>query len=408
MNISENFIRRPIATSLIMAGIAMFGIIAYRALPVSDLPQVDYPTITVSASLPGANPDTMASAVATPMERQFTSIAGLDSMISSSSQGSSNITLQFDLSRDIDGATVDVETAIAEAMPLLPPGMPTPPSFRKVNPGDHAIISLFLTSPTMRLSDLDEYAETMVAQRISMVDGVAQVQVFGSAKYAVRVQVDPNQLASRRIGLNEIDAALQNWNVNIPTGTLYGPHTAYNVQVNGQLMRAWEYRPMIIAYRNGAAVRLEDVAHVIDSVEDDKNVSQIYGGEYGTQGTRGVNLQVMRQPGSNTIEVIDNIKRAAARLPGADASLRAPGNSRRPLQEHSRSFPGHPVHHGRHPGPGHHGDFPVPAQFLRHHDSRHGAAVLHRGHVLGDVPAEFQHQQHFHDGADPLHRLRGG
>ena len=292
-----------------MAGIAMFGVIAFRALPVSDLPQVDYPTITVSASLPGANPDTMASAVATPLERQFTSIAGLDSMISSSSQGNSNVTLQFDLSRDIDGATVDVETAIAEAMPLLPPGMPTPPSFRKVNPGDQAIISLFLTSPTMRLSDLDEYAETMVAQRISMVDGVAQVQVFGAAKYAVRVRVDPNKLATRQIGLDEIDAALRNWNVNIPTGTLYGPHTSYNVQVNGQLMKAWEYRPMIVAYRNGAAVRLEDVAQVIDSVEDDKNFSQIYGGEYGTQGTRGVNLQVMRQPGSNTIEVIDNIKR---------------------------------------------------------------------------------------------------
>ena len=292
-----------------MAGIAMFGIIAYRALSVSDLPQVDYPTITVSASLPGANPDTMASAVATPLERQFTSIAGLDSMVSSSSQGNSNVTLQFDLSRDIDGATVDVETAIAEAMPLLPPGMPTPPSFRKVNPGDQPIISLFLTSPTMRLSDLDEYAETMVAQRISMVDGVAQVQVFGAAKYAVRVRVDPNQLATRQIGLNEIDDALRNWNVNIPTGTLFGPHTSYNVQVNGQLMKAWEYRPMIVAYRNGAAVRLSDVATVIDSVEDDKNFSQIYGGEYGTQGTRGVNLQVMRQPGSNTIEVTDNVKR---------------------------------------------------------------------------------------------------
>src|SRR5438477_9545215 len=223
VNVSENFIRRPIATSLIMAGIALFGVIADRALPVSDLPQVDYPTINVSASLPGANPDTMASAVATPLERQFTTIAGLDSMISNSSQGSTNITLQFSLDRDIDGATVDVEAAIAEAMPLLPPGMPTPPSFRKQNPGDFGIISIFLTSPTMRLSDLDEYAETMVAQRISMVEGVAQVQVFGSAKYAVRVQVDPNILASRQIGLNEIDAALKNWNVNIPTGTLYGP-----------------------------------------------------------------------------------------------------------------------------------------------------------------------------------------
>ncbi len=164
----------------------------------------------------------MASAVATPLERQFTTIAGLDSMISNSGQGSTSITLQFDLSRDIDGATVDVETAIAEAMPLLPPGMPTPPSFRKVNPGDLPIISLFLTSPTMRLSDLDEYAETMIAQRISMVEGVAQVQVFGSAKYAVRVQVDPNELAARGSASTKSTQRVRNWNVNIPTGTLYG------------------------------------------------------------------------------------------------------------------------------------------------------------------------------------------
>src|ERR1044071_7534998 len=196
MNISESFIQRPIATSLLMAGIALFGIIAYRALPVSDLPQIDYPTINVSASLPGANPDTMASAVATPLERQFTTIAGLDSMTSNSGQGSTNITLQFDLSRDIDGATVDVETAIAEAMPLLPPGMPSPPSFRKTNPGDMPIINLMVSSPAMRLSDLDEYAESMIAPRISMVNGVAQVQVFGAAKYAVRVQVDPTLVAS--------------------------------------------------------------------------------------------------------------------------------------------------------------------------------------------------------------------
>src|SRR5499427_2768368 len=223
MNISEHFIRRPIATSLLMLAIALFGVIAYNALPVSDLPQVDYPTITVFASLPGANPDTMASSVATPLERQFTTIAGLDSMISNSGQGSASITLTFDLSRDIDGATVDVETAIAEAMPLLPPGMPTPPSFRKVNPGDSPIFNLFLTSPTMKLTDLDEYAETMVAKNISMVSGVAQVQVFGAAKYAVRVQVDPTTLAARQIGLNEVENSLRNWNVNLPTGTLYGP-----------------------------------------------------------------------------------------------------------------------------------------------------------------------------------------
>ncbi len=309
MNVSETFIRRPIATSLLMAAIALFGVIAYRALPVSDLPQVDYPTINVNASLPGANPDTMASAVATPLERQFTTIAGLDSMTSTSGQGSSNITLQFDLSRGIDGATVDVETAIAEAMPLLPPGMPTPPSFRKMNPGDSPIIFLFISSPTMPLSDVDEYAETMVAQRISMVEGVAQVQVFGSTKYAVRVQVDPNVLASRGIGLNEVDAALRNWNVNIPTGTLFGPKRSYNITANGQLMRAADYKPLIVTYRNGAAVRLDQVAHVLDSTEDDKNYSKIYGGEFGTEGTRGVNLAVFRQPGSNTIEVTDAVKR---------------------------------------------------------------------------------------------------
>ena len=308
MNISETFIRRPIATSLIMAAIALFGVISYRALPVSDLPQVDYPTITVGAGLPGANPDTMASAVATPLERQFTTIAGLDSMTSNSGQGSTSITLQFDLSRDIDGATVDVETAIAEAMPLLPPGMPSPPSFRKVNPGDQPIISLFVTSPTMRLSDLDEYAETTLAQRISMVEGVAQVQVYGAAKYAVRVQVDPNALFHRQIGLNEVDAALRDWNVNVPTGTLYGQKKAYNITANGQLMKAFDYKPLIVTYRNGAPVRLQDVANVIDSLEDDKNLSLIYGGEYG-MGTRGVNLAVMRQPGSNTIEVTDAIKR---------------------------------------------------------------------------------------------------
>ncbi len=308
MNISENFIQRPIATSLLMAGIALFGVIAYRALPVSDLPQVDYPTITVSAGLPGGNPDTMASAVATPLERQFTTIAGLDSMISSSSQGSSNITLQFNLNRDIDGATVDVETAIAEAMPLLPPGMPSPPSFRKVNPGDQPILNFFVTSPTMRLSDLDEYAETMVAQRVSMVSGVAQVQVFGAAKYAVRVQVDPNKLAAHQIGLDEVAGAINNWNINLPTGTLYGHSTAFNVVANGQLMRAAAYRPMIVAYRNGAAVRLSDVANVIDSVQDDKQNALIYGGEYGNQGTKGITMSVFRQPGSNTIEVVDNIK----------------------------------------------------------------------------------------------------
>ena len=308
MNFSEIFIKRPIATSLLMLAIAMFGVIAYWALPVSDLPQVDYPTIRVQAGLPGASPQTMASSVATVLERQFTTIAGLDSMISQSNMGGSDITLQFNLSRDIDGAAVDVETAIAAATPLLPAGMPTPPSFNKQNPADQPVIQLAMNSPTMRLSDVDEYAETMVASRVSMVPGVAQVQIWGSAKYAVRVQVDPNALATRKIGLNEINDAIQNWNVNIPTGTLFGPRRAYNVLANGQLRHAAEYGPMIVAYRNGSPVRLNQVARVIDSVQDDKQVSKMYSREFGLSGTSMVQLQVSRQPGSNTLQVIDRIR----------------------------------------------------------------------------------------------------
>ena len=211
-------------------------------MPVSDLPNVDFPTLTVTASLPGANPETMANSVATPLERQFTSIAGLDSMVSMNSLGSSQVTLQFDLARDIDGAEVDVETAIAACMPLLPPGMPNPPSFRKSNPSDFPILMLALSSPTLPLSKIDEYAETTIAQRISQVSGVAQVNIWGAAKFAVRVQVDPDKLAAQQIGLNEIDQALQVWNVNMPTGTLYGAHQAFTVQATGQLFNAAAYR----------------------------------------------------------------------------------------------------------------------------------------------------------------------
>ncbi|MDQ6678413.1 MAG: efflux RND transporter permease subunit [Acidobacteriota bacterium] len=306
MNFSEFFIRRPIATSLLMLGIAMFGIVAYRALPVSDMPNVDFPTINVGASLPGADPATMASAVATPLERQFTGIAGLDSMTSSSSTGSTSITLQFDLDRKIDGATVDVETAISAATPLLPPGIPSPPSFRKQNPADSPIMFLGLTSKTLPMYKLDEYAETLVAQRVSMVNGVAQVNVMGAQKYAVHVQVDPRKLATRRIGIDEVASAIQGWNSNLPTGTLYGPHTAYNVEANGQLMDATDFRPMVVAWRNGSPIRLQDVANVLDSVEDDKNTSWLI---YPHEQFKAINLMIMRQPGSNTIEVTDAIKK---------------------------------------------------------------------------------------------------
>ncbi len=302
MNIASAFIRRPIMTTLVMAAILLFGIVGYRALAVSDLPNVDYPTIQVSANLPGANPNTMASAVATPLEKQFSTIAGIDSMTSTSTLGHSQITLQFDLDRKIDGAAQDVQAAIARAAPQLPPNMPTPPTYNKVNPADTPILFMTVSSPTLPLYTVDQYAETLLAQRISMVKGVAQVVIYGSRKYAVRIQLDPQALASRQIGIDEVTTAVQNANVNLPTGTLYGEHRAFTLQANGQLTRASEYRPLIIAYRNGSPVRLEEIGSVFDSVQDDKVSNN-------DNGIPSIVLAVQRQPGTNTVEVVDSIQR---------------------------------------------------------------------------------------------------
>jgi HAE1 family hydrophobic/amphiphilic exporter-1 len=302
MNISELFVRRPVMTGLVMIGILMFGIMSYRLLPVAALPNVDFPTIQVTASLPGASPETMASAVATPLEKQFSTIAGLDSMNSTSALGTTQITLQFALDRNIDAAAQDVQSAISLAQKQLPPTLTTPPSYRKVNPADAAIFYLALTSPTLPLSQVDEYAETQLAQRISTINGVAQVQVFGSQKYAVRVQLDPKALASRGIGLDEVQQAIDRHNVNLPTGTLYGEHRAYTLHASGQLTNAAAYRPLIVAYRNGSPVRLGDLGRVIDSVQTNK-VAAWYNGE------RAIVLAIQRQPGTNTIEVVDAIKR---------------------------------------------------------------------------------------------------
>jgi HAE1 family hydrophobic/amphiphilic exporter-1 len=316
VNIAELFIRRPIATTLVMAAILIAGIAGYRVLPVSDLPNVDFPTILVSASLPGANPDTMASSVATPLEKQFSTIAGLDSMSSVNALGLTAITLQFSLSRDIDAAAQDVQAAIAKAASQLPPGMPTPPSYQKVNPADQPILYLALNSPTLPLSQVDEYAETLIAQRVSMVSGVAQVAVFGSQKYAVRVQLDPDALANRGIGIDEISAAVQAGNVNLPTGTLYGKHQAFTVEANGQLTDAAAYRPLIVAYRNGSPVRLQELGRVIDSVENDK-IAAWY------RDRRSIGLAILRQPGTNTVEVVDGIKKL---LPSFRAQMPASVN----------------------------------------------------------------------------------
>ena len=315
MNLSELFIRRPIATSLLMLAIALFGFVAYRALPVSDLPNVDFPTISVSASLPGASPETMASSVATPLEKQFSTIAGVDQMTSTSSLGSTQITLQFSLDRNLDGAALDVQSCISRTSRSLPPGMPSPPSFRKVNPADMPIFSLTLTSDTLPLYELNEYADTMMGQRISMVSGVAQVQIQGSANRAVRIQVDPPALAAKGIGIDELTAAIRSGNVNMPTGELYGPTRSYTIQASGQLVRAAEYRPLVVAYRNGSPVRLEEVANVVDSLEDDKSASWYYDRD---GNSRAIMLQVMKQPGTNTIQVVDSVK---ALLPGFQQQL---------------------------------------------------------------------------------------
>src|SRR5580704_5869192 len=301
MNIAEPFIRRPVMTTLVMAAILLFGILGYRALAVSELPNVDYPTIQVGASLPGASPDTMASAVATPLEKQFSTIAGIDSMTSTSSLGSTSITLQFDLSRNIDGAAQDVQAAIARASAQLPPSMPTPPTYNKVNPADQPILYVAMGSKTLPLYTVDQYAETLMGQRISMVKGVAQVQVYGSQKYAVRIQLDPQALATRQIGIDDVHTAVQNANVNLPVGTLYGEHRAFTLQANGQLTHASVYRPLIVAYRNGSPVRLEDLGKVYDSVQNDRVANW-------WNDTDSVVLAIERQPGTNTVEVVDAVK----------------------------------------------------------------------------------------------------
>jgi hydrophobic/amphiphilic exporter-1 (mainly G- bacteria), HAE1 family len=315
MNISEGFIRRPIATSLLMAAIALFGIVSYLALPISDLPAVEYPTINVGASLPGGDPVTMAASVASPLERQFTTIAGVDEMTSRSGTGSSNVTLTFDLNRDIDSAVTDVQTAISAALPLLPPTLTAPPSFRKQNPADFPILQINLTSDTLDMAKVDEYAENVLAPRISMVDGVAQVTVQGSAKYAVRVQVDPERLQAQKIGFNEIDTALQNWNVTEPTGQLFGPLATYTIQTKGQLNNADEFRQIVVAYRNGRPVRLSQVANVLDSVQALTQRAWYITKDFQR---RSITLQVQKQPGTNVIQVADAVR---AVLPGLEGQL---------------------------------------------------------------------------------------
>jgi HAE1 family hydrophobic/amphiphilic exporter-1 len=308
VSISELFIKRPVMTTLVMAGILIFGIMGYRLLPVSDLPNVDFPTINVRAGLSGASPETMAAVAATPLEKQFSTIPGLDQITSTSTQGSTNITLQFALSRDIDAAAQDVQAQLSRVQHDLPRDM-LPPSFSKQNPADAPILMLALTTPTLPLPVLDEYAETFLAQRLSMVSGVASVDVFGSMKYAVRIRLDPRAMAARGVGLDDISAAVSAGNVNMPSGVLYGRYKALTLQANGQLQNAKEFRRLIVSYRNGSPVRLEDVGLVSDSVENDKSAGWF-------TGTRGIILAVRRQPGTNTVRVAQDVHRMVEQLRG--------------------------------------------------------------------------------------------
>lgn len=314
MNIPELFIKRPVMTTLVMAGILIFGIMAYRLLPVSELPNVDFPTIQVSATLPGSSPETMASSVATPLEREFSTIAGLDSMTSSSALGATQITLQFTLEKNIDAAAQDVQTAISKTLRLLPSEMTTPPSFRKVNPADEPIIYLALSSPNVPLSTVSEYADTMMAQRISMINGVAQVQIFGMQKRAVRVQVNPDRLNAAGIALEDISKAVSDSNVNLPTGALAGRHRTWTVQTSGQLEKADDYSDVIVTWKNGSPVYLREVARITESVENDEVASWL-------DGTRTIVMAVQRQPGTNTVKVADAVKELVPvfrkQMPGA-------------------------------------------------------------------------------------------
>src|SRR5438046_619440 len=307
MQVLRIFMERPIMTTRVTFAILLFGIVGFRALPVSALPSVDHPPRHVTAAQPGANPETMASSIATPLERAFSTIAGLRSMSSSNVQGVTTITMQFALDRDIDAAAQDVQAAIAQA--ILPP-MPRPPSYAKQNPSEQPILYLALTSNTLPLYTVNEYAETMLAQRISSVSGVSRVQVFGAQKYAVRIQVDPDRLAAHEIGVDEVQRAIQQSNVNLPTGRLRGPKQAFTVQSTGQLMEAAAYRPLIVEWRNGVALRLEELGKVIDSVEDNKTIAW-------NNGTRSIILALSRQPGTNTVAIVNNVRKILPELRAA-------------------------------------------------------------------------------------------
>jgi hydrophobic/amphiphilic exporter-1 (mainly G- bacteria), HAE1 family len=311
MTLSELCIRRPVLTTLITVSFLVFGAFAYRLLPVSALPRVDFPTIEITATLPGASPETMAASIASPIERQMSTISGISSMTSSSSLGSTRITIQFDLNRDIDAAALDVQTALTVAQRRLPVEMTTPPSFRKVNPSEFPILFIANISETLPLSTVHEYADTVLGQTISQIPGVAQVSIYGAQKFAVRVQVDPEAAAARGLSLDDVRSVVARTNSSSPVGTLTGPKQNIILQASGQLEKAAEYRSVVVAWRNGTPIKLDEIARVIDSVENDKVASWF-------NGRRSIVLGIQRQPDANTVAVVDAIRE---KLPSLRAQI---------------------------------------------------------------------------------------
>ena len=401
VNLSRPFILRPVATSLLMAAILLAGVVAYRQLPVSALPEVDYPTIQVLTFYPGASPDVMASSVTSPLERQFGQVPGLNQMTSNSSFGSSVITLQFVLNLNIDVAEQEVQAAINAAATYLPPDLPNPPIYSKTNPADAPILTLALTSTQLPLTQVEDLADTRLAQKISQVSGVGLVSISGGQKPAVRVQANPTALASYGLSLEDLRSAIAAANVDEAKGNFDGPQQAYTIGANDQLLTSEDYRPLVVAYRNGAPVRLEDVATVIDGAENVKQAAWM-------NTVPAVILNIQRQPGANIITVVDQVKALLPRLQTVAAGIGEGGSADGSHDHDSGLGAGRGVRVAAHDRAGRDGHLSVPAQSVGDdHSERRGAAFAGR-HVRRDVPARIQPEQSHADGADDLDRFRGG
>ena len=399
MSVSAPFIHRPIATSLLGLAVLLGGALGYWWLPVSSLPQVDFPTIQVTTQLPGANPETTANLVTASLERQFGQIPSLVTMSSSSSYGISQITLQFTLNRDIDAAAQDVQSAINAAGSTLPRNLPYPPTYAKVNPADTPIITLALTSDSIALRHLSDLADTLIAQRLSSISGVGHVSVEGGIRPAIRIQADLSRLAAYGLSMTDLRTAITTANVSGPKGSLDGAHQSYTIAANDQLASVEAYQNVIVTYRNGAPVLLKDVAQVVDGLENTK-----VGGWY--QGTPAVIVDVQRQPGANVIETVQRLKARTA----ASAARHAER-----CQAHGRARPhGHDpglgarcaIHPGAECRAGYSRRSPVPAHHARDHHRRRGAADVADRHLRRDVVLRLQPRQSVADGADDRHGVR--